>query len=81
MITRLNRIRRENRALQQLRNLQFQRAENDFVLCYTKMTAARDNLILVIVSLDPFHFQDAFIDVPIDQFAGWRTRPTRCTTC
>ncbi|MEP6667636.1 MAG: alpha-1,4-glucan--maltose-1-phosphate maltosyltransferase [Chthoniobacter sp.] len=70
VVTRLNRIRRENRALQQLRNLQFQRADNDFVLYYSKMTAAKDNLILVIVSLDPFHFQDAFIDVPVDQF-GW----------
>jgi starch synthase (maltosyl-transferring) len=70
VITRLNRIRRENRALQQLRNLRFQRAENDLVLYYSKMTASRDNIILVIVSLDPFHFQDAFIDVPVDQF-GW----------
>jgi len=70
IITRLNRIRRENRALQQLRNLRFQRTENDLVLYYSKMTAARDNIILVVVSLDPFHFQDAFIDVPVDQF-GW----------
>jgi len=70
VVTRLNRIRRENRALQQLRNLRFQSVENDLVLYYSKMTAARDNIILVIVSLDPFHFQDAFIDVPIDEF-GW----------
>ena len=70
IITRLNRVRRENRALQQLRNLQFQRAENDFVLCYVKMTEARDNILLIVVSLDPFHVQDAFIRVPIDQF-GW----------
>jgi starch synthase (maltosyl-transferring) len=70
IITRLNRIRRENRALQQLRNLRFQRAENDLVLYYSKSTAARDNILLVVVSLDPFHFHDAYIDVPIDQF-GW----------
>jgi starch synthase (maltosyl-transferring) len=69
-ITRLNRIRRDNRALQQLRNLRFQPAENDLVLFYTKMTEARDNIILVIVSLDPFHAQDAFIDVPVEEF-GW----------
>ena len=70
VIARLNRIRRENRALQQLRNLLFQRADNDLVLCYSKITAALDNIILVVVSLDPFHTQDAFIDVPVDQF-GW----------
>ncbi len=70
IITKLNRARRENRALQQLRNLKFQRADNDLVLYYSKMTAARDNIILVVVSLDPFHFQDAYIDVPVDEF-GW----------
>jgi starch synthase (maltosyl-transferring) len=70
VITRLNRIRRDNRALQQLRNLRFQQADNDLVLYYVKMTEARDNILLVIVSLDPFHAQDAYIDVPIERF-GW----------
>ena len=69
-ITQLNRIRRDNRALQQLRNLRFQQADNDLVLCYVKMTEARDNILLVIVSLDPFHAQDAYIDVPVEKF-GW----------
>ncbi len=69
-ITRLNRIRRENRALHQLRNLRFQQVENDLVLYFTKMTEARDNILLIVVSLDPFHAQDAFIHVPVEQF-GW----------
>ncbi len=70
IVTRLNRIRRDNRALQQFRNLRFQQAENDLVIYYTKITEARDNIILVIVSIDPFHAQDAFINVPVEQF-GW----------
>jgi starch synthase (maltosyl-transferring) len=70
VVTRLNRIRRDNRALQQLRNLRFQQADNDFVLCYVKTTEGRDNLILVVVSLDPFHAQDAYIHVPVEKF-GW----------
>jgi starch synthase (maltosyl-transferring) len=69
-VTRLNRIRRENRALHQLRNLRFHQVENDLVLYYTKMTEARDNILLIVVSLDPFHAQDAFIHVPVEQF-GW----------
>ncbi|RYD75390.1 MAG: alpha-1,4-glucan--maltose-1-phosphate maltosyltransferase, partial [Verrucomicrobiaceae bacterium] len=69
-ITRLNRIRRENRALQQLRNLRFEQAENDLVLYYVKMTEARDNILLIVVSLDPFHAQDSYIHVPIEEF-GW----------
>ena len=68
VITRLNRIRRENRALQQLRNLRFQPADNGFVLCYSKSTAARDNLLLVVVNLDVWHTQDAFVDVPLEEF-------------
>jgi starch synthase (maltosyl-transferring) len=32
------------------------------------MTAARDNIILVVVNLDPHRKQHSFIDVPIDQF-------------
>ncbi len=40
------------------------------MLCYSKVTAALDNIILVVVSLDPFHTQDAFLDVPVDAF-GW----------
>jgi len=68
VITRLNRIRGENRALQRSRNLRFQRADNEFVLCYSKSTAARDSLLLVVVNLDVWHTQDAFIDVPLAEF-------------
>jgi starch synthase (maltosyl-transferring) len=32
------------------------------------MTAARDNIILVVVNLDPHRKQHCFVDVPIDQF-------------
>src|SRR5882757_9492903 len=69
-VTRLNAIRRENRALHEFSNLRFGQADNDLVLYYSKMTAARDNIVMVIVSLDPFHAQDAYIDVPVEQF-GW----------
>ena len=67
-ITRLNEIRRTNRAFRFYDNLRFYDADNDAVICYGKMTAARDNIILVVVNLDPRRKQHAFIDVPIDQF-------------
>src|SRR5205807_7044974 len=53
-IARLNKIRKQNRALQLYSNLRFYYAENDAILFYGKMTAARDNIILVVVNLDPF---------------------------
>jgi len=67
-ITRLNKIRKENRALQFYDNLRFYHADNDAILFYGKMTAARDNIILIVVNLDPRHKQNSYVDVPIDQF-------------
>ncbi len=69
-ITRLNRIRRENRALQLYDNLRFYHAENDAILFYGKMTPARDNIILVVVNLDPHRRHNSYIDVPVDQFGS-----------
>jgi starch synthase (maltosyl-transferring) len=67
-IARLNKIRKENRALQMYTNLQFYHAENEAILFYGKMTAARDNIILVVVNLDPFRKQNSFVYVPIEEF-------------
>ena len=69
-VTRLNRIRHENRALHQYANLTFHHAENGQVLFYSKTTKALDNILLIIVSLDPWNVQESFIHVPIDHF-GW----------
>jgi starch synthase (maltosyl-transferring) len=67
-IARLNKIRKENRALQLYTNLRFHEAENDAILFYSKMTAARDNIILVVVNLDPHRKQNSFVYVPIESF-------------
>ncbi|MES2569369.1 MAG: alpha-amylase family glycosyl hydrolase, partial [Verrucomicrobiota bacterium] len=70
LITVLNQIRHENRALQEYSNLRFYHSDNDQVLFFGKMTEARDNIILVVVNLDPYHSHGSFIDVPIAEF-GW----------
>ena len=67
-ITRLNQIRRENRALQSYENLRFYRADNPSILCYAKMTEARDNIILVVVNLDPARVQHSYIYIPPADF-------------
>jgi len=69
-ITRINRIRRQNRALQMYGNLRFHHSENDAILFYSKMTLARDNIILVVVNLDPFRRQDSMVDVPTEEFGA-----------
>ena len=66
LITRLNRIRHENPALQEYDNLQFYHAENDKILFYGKSLG--DNHILVAVNLDPFIRHSSFVYVPLEKF-------------
>ncbi|MFZ4682712.1 MAG: alpha-1,4-glucan--maltose-1-phosphate maltosyltransferase [Terrimicrobiaceae bacterium] len=68
IITRLNTIRRENRALQQYANLRFHPAENDSILFFSKTTAAGDNLLLIAITVDPYNPQTSFVRVPLADF-------------
>src|SRR6266478_5891991 len=67
-IARLNTIRRQNRALQFYDNLRFYNAENGAILFYGKTTPARENVVFVVVNLDPYRRQSSMIDVPIELF-------------
>lgn len=65
-ITRVNRIRKENPALQQNHSLQFFEVDNDHLLCYAKITADKLDTILVVVNLDPHHTQSGWVTLPLD---------------
>jgi starch synthase (maltosyl-transferring) len=67
-ITRLNHIRRDNPALHELANLRFYNAFNEQVLLYGKMTAARDNFVLIAVNLDAHRAQACDFEVPLWEF-------------
>src|SRR4051812_25140847 len=67
-ITRINQIRKQNRALQTLTTLLFYPADNDAILFYGKMTLARDNIIVVVVNLDPARSQNSYVHIPIGDF-------------
>jgi starch synthase (maltosyl-transferring) len=64
-IARVNRIRKENPALQTTYNLQFYDADNETLLFYGKAAQDLSNIILVVVNLDPFHAQSGWVHVPI----------------
>jgi starch synthase (maltosyl-transferring) len=68
LITTLNRIRRENRALHFYTNLRFHPVDNEALLFYSKMTPARDSIILVVVNLDPVYTQSGFVEAPVEEF-------------
>ena len=79
-ITKLNHARRDNRALHLYDNLRFLPTDNDQIIAYLKTTPAMDNIVLVVVNLDPYHSQSGHVDVPFDTFGYtdrgevWRVR-------
>ena len=58
-ITQLNKIRRENLALQRLRNIHFHPTDSDQIIAYSKREG--NNLILVVVNLDGFHAHETTV--------------------
>jgi starch synthase (maltosyl-transferring) len=58
-ITQLNKIRRDNVALQRLRNIHFHPTDSDQIIAYSKREG--DNLILIVVNLDGFHAHETTI--------------------
>ena len=62
-IGRVNRIRRENPALQYLNNLSFYAAQDDNVIFYSKK--AGDNAVFVAVNLDPYGVHETHVQFPL----------------
>lgn len=65
-ITLVNRIRRENPALQRNRSLRFHHLENDQLICYSKYVDDFSNVILCVVNLDVYHTQSGFVHLPLE---------------
>ncbi|PSQ80011.1 MAG: alpha-1,4-glucan--maltose-1-phosphate maltosyltransferase, partial [Bacteroidetes bacterium QS_8_68_15] len=71
LFTNINRIRRENEALQHLRGLRFHETHDDHLIAYTRQ--ARDdenevgNLILVVVNLDYEHAHAGGVALPLKE--------------
>jgi starch synthase (maltosyl-transferring) len=64
-IARINRIRRENAALQSDRNLRFHDTDNPAVICYSKVTDDLSNVVIMIVNLDAFHMQTGHVHLDL----------------
>jgi starch synthase (maltosyl-transferring) len=67
LITALNRVRRENPALQRTNNLQFYRCDNESVLFYGKVAGGSTGTVFVAVNLDPFQARQARLQIPLEQ--------------
>jgi starch synthase (maltosyl-transferring) len=62
-IARVNRIRRENPALQWDRTLQFLPIENDQLLAYAKASEDGRNVLVTVVNLDPHNVQSGWVNL------------------
>ncbi len=65
-IARVNRLRRQNPALQSDWNLRFHHVDNEQLLCYSKCTDDRTNVIVVVVNLDPHHTHSGWVDLSLE---------------
>jgi starch synthase (maltosyl-transferring) len=75
LIARVNTIRNENPALQQDWTLKFHSTDNDQLICYSKESEDRSNLLVTVINLDPHHTQAGFVVLPLDELEIPLDRP------
>jgi starch synthase (maltosyl-transferring) len=61
VLRRLNQLRRDNPALQQLVGTVFHPTDNEMLICYSRVDAAQLDPLLIVVSLDPHHRQAGWL--------------------
>lgn len=72
LITMVNAIRKENKALHTTWNIDFCENHNDQVLAYHKTDHQHTNHLLMVVNLDPDHTQEDTIRLPLHH---WDAKP------
>ena len=75
LITRINRIRRDNRALQSDGTLRFCNIDNEQLIAYLKSDEPSGNVILTVVNLDPHNAQSGWIDLELNSLQLDAARP------
>jgi starch synthase (maltosyl-transferring) len=75
LITVVNGTRKNNQALQTDWSLRFHFTDNDQLICYSKESEDRTNLIVVVVNLDPNYTQSGFVTLPLDELQIPLDRP------
>jgi starch synthase (maltosyl-transferring) len=75
LLRRVNRIRRDNPALRSPWNLRFLDIDNDAMLAYLKATEDLENILVVVVNLDPYQTQTGRLRLPLGQLGIHELRP------
>jgi starch synthase (maltosyl-transferring) len=77
LITRLNTIRREHRALQRADNLFFLPSSDPHLIAYAKATPDREDVLVMVVNVDPKAAHEGVVTLPEELF---QHRPRYCVT-
>lgn len=67
-ISRLNAIRAEHSAMHNNRSLRFLEIQNKEMIAYCKSDRGDDDLIIVVVNLDPYNTQSGYLTIPLQEF-------------
>jgi starch synthase (maltosyl-transferring) len=67
IITRVNKIRKENPAFHDTFNIHFAEVQNDHIICYGKHDKASGNRVIVAVNMDPYNQQSANVRIPLQE--------------
>lgn len=65
VITNINAIRKENKALQSTNNISFATTSNDLIICYVKRDKVSGNTLIIVVNLDSLNTQSANVHIPM----------------
>jgi starch synthase (maltosyl-transferring) len=75
LIARVNRIRRENPALQQDHRLAFLPIDNAQMIAFSKTAADGANVVVVVANLDTHHTQSGWLELPLADLGLDAERP------
>ncbi|WP_345953409.1 alpha-1,4-glucan--maltose-1-phosphate maltosyltransferase [Mucilaginibacter sp. PAMB04168] len=79
IITRVNRIRKQNPALQTTWNIEFATTSNEQIICYVKTDKATHNNLVIAVNLDVFNTQGAHVKIPLPKLGIGYDEPYQVT--
>jgi starch synthase (maltosyl-transferring) len=68
LVAKINRIRRENPALQDNGGLHFHPVDNEQLVCFSKTAENGDdqpNIVIVVANLDPHHRHSGWVELPL----------------
>lgn len=64
----INKIRKDNPALQATRNIRFLPVDNEYLLAFEKSADGDADTIVVIVNLSPYHKHNGWVQLPLEEW-------------